>query len=415
MADVAVMGAGAAGMICAATAAQRGATVTLFEKNEKPGKKIYITGKGRCNLTNECDPEEFISNVVSNSKFLYSAIYSFDSYALEDYFKSLGLKIKTERGNRVFPLSDKASDVTKALERELKRLDVDIRYNTRITAVNTDGTSGAVTGVTYVDESRNEHKEDFSAVVIASGGLSYPSTGSTGDGLKIAKDLGHTVVDTIPSLVPLRIADTELFALKGLSLRNVSLCIKKGKKTLYDGFGEMLFTHKGISGPLVLSASSICGREISKENELSAYIDLKPALSMEKLDERILRDFEGEKNRDFSNAISALLPSGLIPFIIKKTGINPKKKVHDITREERMRLAGFIKAFPLTVTGLYDYNEAVVTKGGIRVSEVDPSTMESKLVKRLFFAGEVLDVDALTGGFNLQIAWSTGRLAGLSI
>lgn len=399
-----IIGAGPAGMMAAIAAADRGAQVILLEKNEKLGKKLYITGKGRCNITNSCPTQDFFDNVVSNPKFLYSAIYTFDQSAVCSFLEGEGLRLKEERGQRIFPESDKSSDVIKTLERALKKRNVQIRLNTCADRVATDEN-----GFSRVITSKGESiKAD--ALIIATGGLSYKSTGSTGDGYKFAVKMGHKIKDTEPSLVPLRAKEDYIKDLEGLSLRNVSLSMDR-----FSGFGEMLFTADGISGPLVLTASSeLCRKIAATQNGISAAIDLKPALTAEQLDQRILRDFSEKKNKAFKNSLNKLLPSKMIPVIVNLSQIDPDKKVNEVTREERKRLTELIKAFPLTIIGNKGFEQAVITQGGVNVREVDASTMESKIVRNVYFAGEVLDVDAYTGGFNLQIAWSTGYLAGMS-
>lgn len=399
-----IIGAGPAGMMAAIAAADRGAKVILLEKNEKLGKKLYITGKGRCNITNSCPTQDFFDNVVSNPKFLYSAIYTFDQSAVCSFLEGEGLRLKEERGQRIFPESDKSSDVIKTLERALKKRNVQIRLNTCADRVATDEN-----GFSRVITSKGESiKAD--ALIIATGGLSYKSTGSTGDGYKFAVKMGHKIKDTEPSLVPLRAKEDYIKDLEGLSLRNVSLSMDR-----FSGFGEMLFTADGISGPLVLTASSeLCRKIAAAQNGISAAIDLKPALTAEQLDQRILRDFSEKKNKAFKNSLNKLLPSKMIPVIVNLSHIDPDKKVNEVTREERKRLTELIKAFPLTIIGNKGFEQAVITQGGVNVREVDASTMESKIVRNVYFAGEVLDVDAYTGGFNLQIAWSTGYLAGMS-
>lgn len=399
-----IIGAGPAGMMAAIAAADRGAQVILLEKNEKLGKKLYITGKGRCNITNSCPTQDFFDNVVSNPKFLYSAIYTFDQSAVCSFLEGEGLRLKEERGQRIFPESDKSSDVIKTLERALKKRNVQIRLNTCADRVATDEN-----GFSRVITSKGESiKAD--ALIIATGGLSYKSTGSTGDGYKFAVKMGHKIKDTEPSLVPLRAKEDYIKDLEGLSLRNVSLSMDR-----FSGFGEMLFTADGISGPLVLTASSeLCRKIAAAQNGISAAIDLKPALTAEQLDQRILRDFSEEKNKAFKNSLNKLLPSKMIPVIVNLSQIDPDNKVNEVTREERKRLTELIKAFPLTIIGNKGFEQAVITQGGVNVREVDASTMESKIVRNVYFAGEVLDVDAYTGGFNLQIAWSTGYLAGMS-
>lgn len=402
-----VIGGGAAGMMAAAAAAENGRPVILLEKNEKLGKKIYITGKGRCNVTNACRQDKFFENIVSNPKFLYSAFHTFDNKRLETFLENNGCHLKEERGERVFPVSDHASDVTAAFERFLKKNGVQVRLHSEVRSIETDG--GKITGVTLADGSLIS----AGSVIVATGGLSYPVTGSTGDGYRMAQSLGHTVTDCVPSLVSLETEEDWVKKLQGLSLKNVSLTMSCGKKKLYQGFGEMLFTHYGVSGPLVLSASSFYGKKKGTDAVLLT-IDLKPALSEEQLDKRILRDFEENRNRQFKNALGGLYPAKLISVMIERSGIDPEKRVHEVTKQERRRLVELTKAFALQVKGKRGFDEAVITQGGVSVKEVNPSTMESKLIEGLYFAGEVLDLDGLTGGFNLQIAWSTGYLAGIS-
>ena len=410
MGKVYVVGGGAAGMLAAIAAAKNGHKVVLFEKNEKLGKKLFITGKGRCNLTNACDKETFFEQIVTNPKFLFKAYHTFSNYDAMDFFEQLGLPLKTERGNRVFPESDKSSDVIAVLKRELERLSVTIRYKTEVAKVLTK--EGSFHGLLLKD-SFEELTGD--AVIIATGGLSYPVTGSTGDGFRFAKDLGHAVTELYPSLVPLHTKETFVKELMGLSLKNIEVSIFSNQKQVYREFGELLFTHFGVSGPVILSASSYLIRYLKNKEPLLLTIDLKPALSEEQLDNRILRDFEEFKNKQFKNSLDHLLPNKLIDVIIRLSLIDSEKKVNSITKEERLQLVHVLKHFPLHITKLSDYNQAVITQGGINVKEVNPSTMESKLVKNVYFAGEILDLDALTGGFNLQIAWSTAYLAGLSI
>ena len=402
-----VIGGGAAGMMAAAAAAENGRLVILLEKNEKLGKKIYITGKGRCNVTNACGQDKFFENIVSNPKFLYSAFHTFDNKRLKTFLENNGCHLKEERGERVFPVSDHASDVTAAFERFLKKNGVQVRLHSEVRSIETDGRK--ITGVTLADSSLIS----AGSVIVATGGLSYPVTGSTGDGHRMAQSLGHTVKDCVPSLVSLETEEDWVKKLQGLSLKNVSLTMSCGKKKLYQGFGEMLFTHYGVSGPLVLSASSFYGKKKGADAVLLT-IDLKPALSEEQLDKRILRDFEENRNRQFKNALGGLYPAKLISVMIERSGIDPEKRVHEVTKQERRRLVELTKAFTLRVKGKRGFDEAVITQGGVSVKEVNPSTMESKLIEGLYFAGEVLDLDGLTGGFNLQIAWSTGYLAGIS-
>lgn len=397
-------------MMSAVCAAREGAFVTLLEKNEKTGKKIYITGKGRCNLTNSCDQEVFFDNIVSNGKFLYSAFHRMDSQGVREFFESAGLRLKEERGNRIFPLSDHSSDVISALNRQMEKERVKVCLHTQAAEILTGShPAPAVRGVKLAGG--RELLAD--AVIVATGGKSYESTGSTGDGYRFAAHAGHRVKELKPALVPFVTKESWPKALQGLSLKNVSVTLKKEKKKIYEGFGEMLFTHFGVSGPLILSASSYY---VKKYNNMPVRlcIDLKPALSDEQLDRRLLREFDRSRNRQFKNALDSLLPAKLIPVLVALSGIPPEKKAGELTREERNSLASCLKNLTMTVTGTRGFQEAIVTQGGVDVKEVNPSTMESKLVKGLYFAGEVLDLDALTGGFNLQIAWSTGYLAGLS-
>ncbi len=417
-----VVGGGAAGMLSAVLAADYGWDVLLIEKNEKLGKKLFITGKGRCNITNACDREEFFEHIMTGRKFMYSSFSGFSNFDLMDFFEKLSLPLKTERGGRVFPVSDKSSDVIKALERALGQRHVSVTVNTEVTEIivqklcrekEADGKSavqGKVCGVSAVMGEGKTQMIPADAVFIATGGVSYPLTGSTGDGYCFAEKTGHTVTEPVPSLVPFETKETFVKDLMGLSLKNISITVWKGKKKLYSDFGEMLFTHFGVSGPVILSASSAAARELQK-NPLELSIDFKPALSEEQLDTRILRDFSEFQKKQFKNALDKLLPKTLIPVIIERTGISPEKKVSLLTREERGLLVRQIKDFRLTLTGLRGFSEAIITKGGVSVKDINPATMESKKVKGLYFIGEVLDVDALTGGFNLQIAWSTAAAA----
>ena len=403
-----VIGGGAAGMMAALTAACDGVDVELIEKNEKLGKKIYITGKGRCNVTNDCEPDAFFANVVSNPKFLYSAFYTFDPSQLMELLQKNGCALKVERGNRVFPVSDHSSDVIKTLQKTMIDKKVKISLHTEVKSLLIE--DGTCCGVELSDG----RKVKADAVVVATGGISYASTGSTGDGYRFAQESGHKMVETKPALVPFTVKESWPLSLQGLALKNVEVTLQDGKKQIYNGFGEMLFTHFGISGPLILSASSYYAKKYYGK-EVQLYIDLKPALTKEQLDKRILRDFEEKQNKQFKNALDGLLPSKMIPVIIQLTQIPADKFIHDITREERMILVDLLKKLPLTVTGTRPFNEAIITQGGVSVKDINPSTMESKITKNLYFAGEVLDLDALTGGFNLQIAWSCGYLAGTSI
>lgn len=408
MSNVIVVGGGAAGMMAAIFAARNGQNVTLLEKNEKLGKKIFITGKGRCNITNASEIEDLFSAVISNPKFLYSGFYSFTNDQVIHFFEELGVATKIERGNRVFPVSDHSSDVIAALTREMQHLKVKVQLHCEVKELLINN-EREIKGVRLA----NGKKMTADAVVVATGGISYPSTGSTGDGYRFARNCGHKVTELFPSLVPMEVKEWYAKELQGLSLKNIEIHITDGKKKLYDEFGEMLFTHYGVTGPVILSASSIVGKTLEKK-ELVLHIDLKPALAEEQLDKRLLREFEANHNKQFKNAIDSLLPAKLRPVIIELSGIEEEKKVHEITKEERLNLLRLIKDFHMTLTGLRGYNEAIITKGGISVKEIDPGTMESKLIKNLYFAGEVLDLDAVTGGYNLQIAWSTGYLAGIS-
>ena len=408
MSNVIVVGGGAAGMMAAIFAARNGQNVTLLEKNEKLGKKIFITGKGRCNITNASEIEDLFSAVISNPKFLYSGFYSFTNDQVIHFFEELGVATKIERGNRVFPVSDHSSDVIAALAREMQRLKVKVQLHCEVKELLINN-EREIKGVRLA----NGKKMTADAVVVATGGISYPSTGSTGDGYRFARNCGHKVTELFPSLVPMEVKEWYAKELQGLSLKNIEIHITDGKKKLYDEFGEMLFTHYGVTGPVILSASSIVGKTLEKK-ELVLHIDLKPVLTEEQLDKRLLREFKANHNKQFKNAIDSLLPAKLRPVIIELSGIEEEKKVHEITKEERLNLLRLIKDFHMTLTGLRGYNEAIITKGGISVKEIDPGTMESKLIKNLYFAGEVLDLDAVTGGYNLQIAWSTGYLAGIS-
>ncbi len=408
MSRVLVAGGGAAGMFAAITAARNGHDVCLLEKNEKLGKKLFITGKGRCNITNACDMETLSASVVSNSRFLYSSFYGFTNQDAIRFFEELGVKTKTERGERVFPESDHSSDVIRAMERELNRLHVKIRLHTEVEKILAE--NGQFVKVKLADG----EMAAGDACIVATGGLSYQSTGSTGDGYRFARECGHSIVPCRPSLVPMEVKEEWIRRLMGLSLRNVTVSVYQGKKRLFQEFGEMLFTHYGVSGPLIISASSYVGPAL-KDRDLRLEIDMKPALNEEQMDLRVRRDFEENHNRQFKNALGKLFPSKLIPVMVELSGIDPEKKVNVISREERRRFVHFIKHLPMTVTGLRDFNEAIITRGGVQTKEVDPGTMESKYVRGLYFAGEVLDLDALTGGFNLQIAWSTAYAAGSSI
>ena len=406
-----VIGGGPSGMAAACFAKKEDTEVLLIEQNEKLGKKLFITGKGRCNLTNRSDPEEMLKHVVSNPKFLYSALYGFTDEDLMRFVEEAGCPLKVERGNRVFPVSDHSSDVIKAWESVLRKKGVRILLETKAEKLLLDG--GICNGVIV---RRNGRAEEISAsaVIVATGGISYPATGATGSGYLFAENTGHRVTDRIPALVPLEAKEEWVSGLAGLSLRNVGLKICGKRGVLYEDFGEMLFTHTGLSGPIVLSASSVIGKALQEEKTLSAFIDLKPALSHEELDKRILRDFGELKNKQFKNSLEKLLPKSLIPVAAASSGIPGEKPVNSVTKEERNALVSLLKALPVTITGTRGFHEAIITQGGVSVRDIDPSTMESKKVKHLYFAGEVLDIDALTGGYNLQLAFSTGVLAGRS-
>lgn len=407
MSNVAVVGGGASGMIAAIAAAENGHKVTLYEHNEKLGKKLFITGKGRCNVTNASDIDEIFNNIVTNSKFLYSAIYTFTNDMVMDFFEKDGLKLKVERGNRVFPASDHSSDVIKVLEKRLKKSGVTVKLNTNVERLLWDdsGIKGIVSG----------NKEIMAdAVIMATGGLSYKSTGSDGSGFKMVTGAGHSTSEFSPALVPITIEEDYPKEMQGVSLKNIEVEILNGKKKIYSAFGEMMFTHFGVTGPVILSASSKIIKHL-KNGNLTLKIDLKPALTEEQLDTRILRDFKENINRDFKNSLDGLLPKKMIEPIIRYSGIPFDKKVNAITREERRNLVKAFKEFTMTINGIRGYDEAIITHGGVNVKEINPATMESKLIKGLYFAGEMIDVDALTGGYNLQIAWSTGYLAGTSV
>ncbi len=405
MTDIIMIGGGAAGCFAAVHAARFGKTVLLFEKNDRLGRKLRITGKGRCNVTNNSSTEEHMKNIPVNPRFMYSSFANFDAESTMSFFEELGVPLKTERGNRVFPVSDRADDIADALAAEIKRLGVKV-INKRVTKILTE--NGAVCGVSAGGE---EYRSQ--AVLIACGGKSYPATGSTGDGYALAEALGHTVTELKPSLVPLVSPDKYCAEMMGLSLRNVRLHLMDGSKCIYTEQGEMLFTHFGVSGPLVLSASSHIRN--MQQGRYRLMIDLKPALSPEQLDARIQRDFAENLNRDFQNGIRKLLPAKLIPVAVKLSGISPEQKINGITREERRKFGELLKAFPVRVSGFRPIDEAIITSGGISAKEINPKTMESRLVSGLYFAGEVIDVDAYTGGFNLQIAFSTAYTAALNM
>ena len=406
---IVIIGGGPAGMMAAITAAKAGADVVLLEKNEKTGKKLFITGKGRCNVTNACDTENLFANVMEHSKFLYSAVYGYDNQAVMQFFEEAGCHLKTERGQRVFPESDHSSDILRALDREMQKAGVKIRLNSEVEEVLIDNEKKQILGVRL----HNREKIMADRVIIATGGISYVLTGSTGDGYRFAREAGHSITKLSPALVPFNIEENWCKQLQGLSLRNVEASIAVEGRNIYSDFGEMLFTHYGVSGPLMLSGSSYYVHKAGNR-PAKLYIDLKPALTQEQLDKRILREFDANRNKQFKNAIATLFPAKMQNIMPMLAQIDPEKKVNEITKEERERFLYTIKHLELTITGVRDYNEAIITKGGVKLSEVNPSTMESKIIKGLYFAGEVLDLDALTGGYNLQIAWSTGHLAGES-
>ena len=408
-----VVGGGPAGMMAAISASEHGDRVTLFEKNNSLGKKLLITGKGRCNITNSADMSEFIQNIPGNGKFLYSAFKNFTNLDIIQMLKNNGLEVKYERGKRVFPITDKSKDVLDCFIKELKKKNIEIKLNSEVVEIETN--LGEVTGV-YLDSGE---LLKASKVILATGGKSYPRTGSNGSGYKLAKKLGHTITPIKPSLVPLVADEILCQKLQGLSLKNVGIKIKdlNKDKIIYEDFGEMLFTHFGVSGPIILSSSAVLIRyknieNLLNENKVRLYIDLKPALSIQELDNRILRDFEEFKNKDFKNSLDKLLPEKIITPIIELSKINPNKKVNEITKEERKKLEYLLKNFEIVLRDFRPIDEAIITSGGISIKEIDPKTMESKLIKGLFFAGEIIDVDAYTGGFNLQIAYSTGYTAG---
>ncbi len=411
-----IVGAGAAGMAAAASSAENGADVTILERNEKAGKKIYITGKGRCNFTNAAPIEDFYQNIVTNPKFMYSAFAHFDNQDMIKFIEDAGVPTKVERGGRLFPVSDHASDITRAFTQTLKRLGVKTELDTRVTGLIVE--DGKVIGVKAAEEGHLSHQKEYraDAVILAAGGKSYPTTGSDGNLIPMLKDLGLKVNQCYPALVPLETEGAYIPQMQGLSLKNVELRIfsVRKKKPVYDEFGEMLFTHFGISGPIVLSASSKIAKILMKEGTLKGEIDLKPHLSEEKLRNRLIRIVEENPNRNFSHFFDDLLPSKMIPVMVDLTGIDPAKKLNSVTKQEREKILELLRHFPLTITGTRGFNEAIITGGGLSVKEVDPKTMQVKKYPGLYACGEMLDVDALTGGFNLQSAFSMGALAGYS-
>lgn len=409
MSKVIIVGGGAAGMLAAIAAGNIGHKVSIYEKNEKLGKKIYITGKGRCNITNASDMDELFKNVIKNNKFLYSAFYTFTNDDIVTLINEMGVPTKVERGNRVFPVSDKSNDVIIALTKKLKELNIDIHLTSPVKNIIVK--DEIAVGITLA----NGEKVFGDDVIVTTGGFSYQTTGSNGDGYKFAKRMGHSVTKLYPSLVPYNTNEDFVLLLQGLSLKNIQATFYVNDKKVYSDFGEMLFTHFGVSGPVVLSSSSYLTEYIDGRNNVYMTIDLKPALSENDLDERITRDFNNNINKAFRNSLNELLPKKLIPVIIKLSNIDEFKKVNEITKEERHKLVMLLKGLKVTINSTRGFNEAIITRGGINVKEINPSTMESKKIHNLFFAGEVLDIDALTGGYNLQIAYSTGYLAGLSV
>ena len=412
MKNVIIIGGGPAGMIAGISAANNGDKVTIIEKMDSCGKKLLITGKGRCNITNNTDINGFIENTPCNGRFLYGALNNFDNNDIINLLEKEKVKTKVERGGRIFPVTDKSQDVLNALLTMLKKLNVRILTNTQVTKIVVE--KGIAKGV----ELNTGEKMNADKVILATGGKSYPVTGSTGEGYKLSKEIGHTIVDIKPSLIPLTSKSKECGELQGLSLRNVEIKLKNNDKIIYKDFGEMLFTHYGVSGPVILSSSAHLIRyknvsELLKNGNIKLEIDLKPALTQEKLDLRILRDFQEVKNKEFKNSLDKLLPQKLIPVIVDKTGIKPYKRVNEITKEERLKIVKTLKCFEINISGVRPIEEAIITSGGISTKEINPKTMESKLIKGLYFAGEIIDVDCFTGGFNLQVAWSTGYTAGI--
>lgn len=403
---ICVIGAGPAGIIAAGFAGSLGKDVTLIEKNDKIGKKLFITGKGRCNITNNSPIEEFFDNILTNKTFLYSSLYSFTNEDILELLNNYGLKVKVERGNRIFPESNKSSDVIKAFNQFLVDNKVDLKLNTNIKDIEKKDDK-------FILKTDKDEILTFDKLIIATGGKSYPTTGSIGDGYKFAERLGHKIIKIKPSLVPIEIKEESIKVLQGLSLRNVSISAYANNKLIYDAFGEMIFTHYGISGPIVIPMSSYLYKHLN--NEILIYLDLKPALSIDKLDDRLLRDFQKYNNKQLKNALDELLPQKLISYVIDLSGVNPDKIVHQITKEERRTILDSIKKLQMTFKSFRPIEEAIVTSGGVSTKEINPSTMESKLLDGLFFSGEVIDVDGLTGGYNLQIAYSTGYLAGTNV
>ncbi len=407
---IVIVGGGAAGMMAAISASGEDNNVILLEANEKLGKKLFITGKGRCNVTTACPPEDFLANVCSNPRFLYSSFARFSNEDMIHFLEKAGLKLKTERGQRVFPVSDKSADVIDTLKRECRKKGVRVHLNSKVESLKMNEKGSVVCGV--VLESGDEIGAD--AVILACGGKSYPSTGSDGNGYALAIQAGHSLREPEPSLVPFIMEESWCRDLMGLTLKNVSMSLKIDKKTIYQGFGEFLFTHFGVSGPLVLTASTCLGRygRQLKQGKIRLILDLKPALDPDQLDKRFLRDFDMFRNKNLSNVMEGLLPRKMVPVFLEISGMDGEKKVRDISKKDRRRMVEIMKALPMHLKGVRGFEEAIVTRGGVKTKEVDPATMESKLVGGLYFAGEMLDLDAVTGGFNLQIAWSTGYAAG---
>ena len=420
---IAVIGGGPAGMMAAISASQNQNEVYLLEKNSKLGKKLLITGKGRCNITSSLDIREFIANIPGNGSFLYSAFNNYTNQDIIEFLKKNGVAVKEERGNRIFPVSDKSIDVLNSFTKELNKKQVKIKFDAKVTGIEVE--KNKVKAVTYIDKNNENKKLLVDKVILATGGKTYSATGSTGDGYEIAKKLGHTITKIRPSLVPLTASGESLNIcqeLQGLSLKNVSMKLinLENKKSIYEDFGEMLFTHFGVSGPMILSSSAHLLRyknvdNLLAQNKIQLQIDLKPALSLEKLDLRLQRDFAQEKNKEFKNSLNNLLPQKLIAVIVEKSGIKPNKQVNEITKEERLRLANLLKEFKIIISGFRPLDEGIITSGGINIKEINPKTMESKIIEGLYFAGEIIDVDAYTGGFNLQIAYSTGYTAGNNV
>ncbi len=408
MKTVIIIGGGAAGLMAAVSASWDHKRVILLEKNEKLGKKLFITGKGRCNVTTACPPEEFLENVMTNPRFLYSSFKRFDNQSMISFLEDCGLELKTERGQRVFPASDHSSDVIRVLRDACRKGGVDIRLNSHVSRIHCR--EGAFSSV----ELQNGEMIPGDSLILACGGKSYPSTGSDGEGYALASSLGHKIREPQPSLVPFIMEETWCKDLMGLTLKNVSIRVKDGKKMVYEGFGEFLFTHFGVSGPLVLTASTRLGKfqKALKEGRLSLILDLKPSLTEEQLDRRFLREFDTFRNKKIPNVMDTLLPGKMTPVFLARAEMDPEKRVRDVSKAERRRMVSLMKNLPMHIRGLRGFEEAIVTRGGVEVKEVDPATMASRIVPGIYFAGEMLDVDAVTGGFNLQIAWTTGYTAG---